>query len=267
MTKADWQSFLPIPLQQLLQGADWRVDTWGSSGTQVYHIGQHFLKIAFYQSIPLQTQSILEAEMVRLQWFYGRIPVPEVQYYGQHEPYEFLLLSEIPGLVSCDKVFSTNIPSVVPLLAQGLQILHSTDKTGCPFDATINTQLEQARQYIAHQLIDPTTFPPEFQGMHPQEVYALALGLRPLQEEVVLTHGDYCLPNILLDRPLSRIKGFIDWGHGGLADPYQDLALAARSVTRNFGKQWVPLLFEAYGLPDPDQDKLRFYRAMDALTL
>lgn len=262
----DWQSSLPIPLEHLLEDASWKTDEWGCSGTQIYHIGQHFLKIALYQNISIQDQSVLEAEMGRLQWLHGRIPVPEVHYYGHNEQYESLLLSEIPGLVSCDRAFSTNIPSVVRLLAQGLHMLHSVDITGCPFEATIQTQLELARQSIAHQLIDHTTFPVEFEGMTPQEVYELALELRPRQEEVVLTHGDYCLPNILLDQQLSHITGFIDWGQGGLADPYQDLALAARSLARNFGEQWVPLLFDAYGLPDPDQDKLRFYRAMSAIT-
>jgi kanamycin kinase/aminoglycoside 3'-phosphotransferase-2 len=193
MKAYDWQPSLPISLKRLLGSASWQADEWGESGTQIYHIGQRFLKIAPYQINSLQTQSSLEAEMMRLQWLRGKLPVPEVHYYGQHGHYEFLLLTEIPGFVSCDKVFSTNVPLIVRLLAQGLHLVHSIAITGCPFDATINTRLELARQCIAHQLIDPATFSAEFQGMRSQEVYELALELRPRQEHVVLTHGDVCI--------------------------------------------------------------------------
>lgn len=265
-SETDWEAHLPIPLQRLLNRDGWEADTWGCSGTSIYHIGQHYLKIAAYQRESFSNQSLLEAEAARLRWLEGRLRVPQVQYYGHDEQYEFLLLEELPGLVSCDEAFGTRVPAVIQLLAQGLHLLQSVEVTDCPFDATIDRQLEHARRKIALHLIDPTMFLDEFQGMSPEEVYALLLKLRPQHEARVLTHGDYCLPNILLDQQLTRITGFIDWGRAGIADPYQDLALAARSLARNFGAQWVPLLFEAYGIPHPDEDALKFYRALDQLT-
>jgi hypothetical protein len=42
----DWQCSLPAPLQFLLEGASWLADEWGCSGTQMYQIGQRFLKMA-----------------------------------------------------------------------------------------------------------------------------------------------------------------------------------------------------------------------------
>jgi aminoglycoside 3'-phosphotransferase II len=64
----------------------------------------------------------------------------------------------------------------------------------------------------------------------------------------------------------DQINGCIDWGHGGVADRYKDLALAARSLALNFGEQWIPLLFKAYGIPLPNQDTLKLYLAMDEIT-
>ena len=179
-TKAnDWQFYLPMPLKRLLKNASWEAVEQGCSGTHVCRIGRRFLKIALYQSVPFQDQSILEAEMLRLQWLDGRIPVPAVHYYKHHGRYEFLLISEVPGIISCDEIFHANIPSVVRLLARGLRLVHSIDITGCPFDATINTQLELVRQRIAHAMIDTTTFTDEFQSMNIQEMYKLALRLCP----------------------------------------------------------------------------------------
>ncbi|HLX56069.1 MAG TPA: phosphotransferase, partial [Ktedonobacteraceae bacterium] len=56
---------------------------------------------------------------------------------------------------------------------------------------------------------------------------------------------------------------FIDWGRAGIADRYQDLALAARSLAYNFGPGWESLLWEAYGLQTVDAAKIAFYRLLD----
>ncbi len=75
-----------------------------------------------------------------------------------------------------------------------------------------------------------------------------------------LDHGDYCLPNIVLQD--WRLIGFVDWGRAGVADRYQDIALTVRSVGSNFGSEWVDVLFEACGV-EPDYAKVRFYMLLD----
>ena len=99
--------------------------------------------------------------------------------------------------------------------------------------------------------------------MSAETLFKHLLANQPQDEELVFTHGDYCLPNIFLDPQLRRVNGFIDWGRAGIADRYQDLALAARSLTYNVGPGWEPLLWQAYGLTTVEEEKIAFYQLLD----
>jgi kanamycin kinase len=45
------------------------------------------------------------------------------------------------------------------------------------------------------------------------------------REVLAVTHGDWCLPNVLLDPETVRVAGLLDTGRVGRADRYTDLAL------------------------------------------
>lgn len=86
----------------------------------------------------------------------------------------------------------------------------------------------------------------------------------------MLSHGDYCLPNIFVKN--HRVSGFIDLGRCGKADKYQDIALCYRSLKHNFGGKFgtVPIKYdckEFFEILDirPDWDKIRYYILLDEL--
>lgn len=90
------------------------------------------------------------------------------------------------------------------------------------------------------------------------------------EEELALSHGDFCLPNILIDG--STIQ-YIDLGRTGIADKWFDIALCYRSLSHNYdgaygGKSYSGLddllLFRKLGL-DPDWKKIRYYILLDEL--
>ena len=72
-------------------------------------------------------------------------------------------------------------------------------------------------------------------------------------EDLVFTHGDYCLPNIMVDG--NRLAGSIDWGYAGVGDPYRDFVAAEYSVRRNLEEEYVPQFFKEYGV-EPEQEKM-----------
>lgn len=94
-------------------------------------------------------------------------------------------------------------------------------------------------------------------------MYASLEERRPDEQELVFTHGDYYLPNILLQG--KRISGFIDLDRAGIADRYNDLAIASRSIAYNLGADYEQCFFLAYGIENVDEEKIEYYRMMDEL--
>lgn len=91
------------------------------------------------------------------------------------------------------------------------------------------------------------------------------------QEELVFSHGNYCLPNIFVKN--DRISGFIDLGRSGVADIYQDIALYYRSLQHNFHGKYAKRTYDSFDAKilfdqleiEPDWEKIRWYILLDEL--
>ena len=254
---------LPTDIQRLCAGSIWQEITVGCSDDQVFRIvvnqnQTYYLKVATH---PLEQELI--AEQQRLIWLQDRLPVPTVLAFSHDDEKTYLLISAIAGLMSFDDHFNHHVSTIVRLLAEGLRLIHNIDVHDCPFDARLTHKLALAEQRTSAGLVDEADFDDERKGMHAGELLKQLVKSQPTTEDIVFTHGDYCLPNVLIDPVHLRLSGFIDWGRAGIADRYQDLALAARSIVHNFGEQWVSLFWEIYGLETVDPAKIAFYQLLD----
>ncbi|HEX7264702.1 MAG TPA: phosphotransferase [Candidatus Dormibacteraeota bacterium] len=63
----------------------------------------------------------------------------------------------------------------------------------------------------------------------------------------VLIHGDYCLPNVLVED--GRLSALIDLGGAGLGNPEGDLAAGVWTLQYNFGPGLAREFLDAYGWP------------------
>ena len=103
----------------------------------------------------------------------------------------------------------------------------------------------------------------------PEALLAWLKANRP-PETLVLSHGDFCLPNILADE--KGIVGFLDLGQAGCADRWRDLDQGLWSMWANttglFGGKARPFerntFFSALNLP-LDEEKLRYYSLLSEL--
>ncbi|MGB9737419.1 MAG: aminoglycoside 3'-phosphotransferase [Chloroflexus aggregans] len=254
---------LPATIQTLLDTAIVTDITIGCSAACVYHLAlpdyNLYLKI---QPVGLCESLAREAHV--LHWLRGRLPVPEVVEYTYDEQREYLVTSEIAGM-NCVAVLDTLDPeSIVCMLADGLRMIHALDITHCPFDSRLVHRLVQARYNVEHDLVDEDDFDPDRRGiMTAREVLTAIEQTSPPEDDLVFSHGDYCLPNVIVQDGV--LHGFVDWGRAGIADRYHDLALASRSIRFNLGEANESLFFAAYGLEQVDLTKITYYRLLDEL--
>lgn len=235
----------------------------GASRAQVYRLWDAVQPISFLKVEPRDAVTTLTADVARLRWLTHRLPAPQVLAYHEDEQACYLLTSVVPGTdtATLSERGDTDIAQVVRLLAVGLRQVHAVDITDCPFDARLAQTLAQARQRIDLGLVDEHAIGGPWGGRTIPELWTELLATAPTHEDLVFTHGDACLPNILIEG--NRVSGFVDLGRAGVGDRYRDLALTQRSLIRNYSAAWVPLFFAEYGLPQPDEAKLTFYQLLD----
>ena len=233
----------------------------GCSTSEIFLLEKPGEANLYLKMAPRDSEGALLAEKLRLEWIGDRLPIPQVHFFAEDDNNEYLLISEISGIDTTDSYHKKDMKGLVHLLSEGLQMIHGLGIEGCPFDQTLETQIEAARLRMMNGLVDEDDFDAICQGRKATDLFDELVKTRPVEEDLVFTHGDYCLPNIIINR--GAISGFIDWGRAGISDRYQDLSLSARSLKHNFGAKWVPLLFEEYGIEEPDRSKIDFYILLD----
>jgi aminoglycoside phosphotransferase len=253
---------LPPDLAALVRGSIWKQVTLGESGALVYRL-RGGTTTCYLKIEPLRLEDEAHAEATRLDWLQGRLPVPSVLYAGDDGRQSYLLTAEVPGADATDARWLADPARLVELLATGLRDFHRQPITGCPFDQGLDAELSQAAANVAARAVDAEGFDPERAGRSPVALLDELLATRPPDEDLVLTHGDYCLPNVVIQS--WQISGFIDLGRCGVADRYHDLAQATRSVRRNLGARWETPFLAAYGIDRPDAAKLRYYQLLDEM--
>ena len=252
---------IPLEVVERVGNFDYTEITVGCSVAQTLRLNSQNGDNSYLKVVDVKDGKFLQEEYDRLNWLQGKLPVPRVLGYYREGEREFLWTFEVPGFHAAEPVFVDRLPELVSLLAHGLQDIHRIDISDCPFDGTLASKIQEAERKVAAELVDEADFDSKRQGMTATDLFLQLVDTAPYSEDLVFTHGDYCLPNILIEG--DRLGGFIDWGRAGVADRYQDIALAVRSFTSNFGREWAELFLKEYGLEEPNWAKIEWYQLLD----
>ena len=95
-----------------------------------------------------------------------------------------------------------------------------------------------------------------------EEAWAVAESNGSFLKNEVLLHGDYCLPNVMLDN--WRFSGFIDLGNGGVGDRHFDLLWGSWTLKFNLGTDaYCGRFLDAYGRDKVEPELLRTVAALE----
>jgi aminoglycoside phosphotransferase len=239
----------------------------GASGADVWRCTMPHAPTRVLKSAPVSADLRLDLEAERLRWMKDRgAPVPAVCDYDRIGGKEYLLLDEVPGTAASDPKWISLAPEVAAALGRALSALHRTSTADCPFDERIAVRIEEARRRVGAKLVDEDDFDDARAGRSAPELFAELLATTAPDEDVVFTHGDFSLPNIILHQTANggvQVAGLIDCGRSGDADRYQDLALIVRDIAATWGDACVAPFLQAYGELELRGEKLAYYTLLD----
>jgi len=252
---------LPTEMSGRLAGCRWTERKIGMSDAHVFEVSGDGRPPLFLKTEPKGRFSELEGEMRRLRWLEDQgIPAPRVVDFAHGNGRDWLLMTAVPGedLASSRHLSPCDAAS---LMADALRRLHALDIADCPFDHRLDRRLPLARARAEAGVVDETDFDDEDRGRTVLSLFDDLQTLKPESEDLVVAHGDACLPNFMARE--TEFTGIIDCGRLGVADRYQDVAIASRSIRYNFGDTWVSPFLERYGLTETDPGRMAFYRILD----
>ena len=237
----------PAPFAALLQNAP-VFDSSCSEGARVFYIerdGGYFLKRS--------AVGTLEKEALQTRYFHEKGLSAPVLDYREENGFDWLLTARVPGEDCTHADYLADPARLCDLIATRLRALHELPHADCPVqDHTANyiATVEKNRQ---SGVFDPSFLPPALGDISADEAFAYFETHKSLLETNTLLHGDYCLPNILLDG--WNFSGFIDLGNGGVGDRHVDLFWGAWTLAFNLGTDvYRERFFDAYGREKVDLD-------------
>jgi aminoglycoside 3'-phosphotransferase-2 len=195
----------------------------------------------------------IQDEAERLRWLSKTgFPCPVVHAEAEHGGWTWLLMDAIAGH-NATEADGPPPETIVRTAAAVLRRLHALPPDTCPFDMRVERRLDLAEQRASRGQIDAEDFDADVTGGRTvaELIADLRRGARVNERDLVVTHGDACLENIIVD-DRGGIAGLIDVGRLGVAGRVQDLALMARSIDEHFGSACAELFWTVYGGARPD---------------
>ena len=246
---------VPHEISSLLSGAD-VYDSSCSPEARVYFIdkdGGLFLKCASVGTLAR------EAEMTS--YFHKKGIGAEVLSYITNE-YDWMLSRRVVGEDCTYATYLDDPKRLCDLIATRLRALHETDARDCPVKDRMGEYISLVEENYRTGNFDSSHFPDSFGYASAEEAYRVFSSGKDRLHNEVLIHGDYCLPNIMLDN--WRFSGFIDVGNGGIGDRHVDLFWGAWTLGFNLGTdEYRDRFFDAYGRDKIDEEKIKIIAAAE----
>ena len=169
--------------------------------------------------------------------------------------FDWLLTRRVPGEDCTWQTYLDDPIRLCDTTAQLLRTLHETDTEACPVPNRTADYLATVHKNYQANIFSSEFFPESQKNTTAEEAWKITEQACKLMKTDTLLHGDYCLPNIMLDN--WQFSGFIDLDGAGVGDRHIDLfwgvwTLQFNLKTDRYGQRFL----DAYGRDCIDMDLL-----------
>ena len=185
----------------------------------------------------------LRREAAMTAFLHGKGLAAEVLAYESGEK-DWLLTRAVPGEDCTFGRYLENPGRLSEILGERLRFLHELPTEGCPISDHTARYLQTAEENRSKGLFDPFYYPGG--DITAEKAWEIVRETAPQLKSDVILHGDYCLPNVMLDD--WQFSGFIDLDHGGIGDRHIDLYWGCWSLGFNLKTdRFRDRFLDAYG--------------------
>ena len=178
----------------------------------------------------------------------------EVLVYESGE-FDWLLTRRVPGEDCTWQTYLDDPIRLCDTTAQLLRKLHETTREGCPVSDRTADYINGAQKNFKANIFSNEFLPERWKHISPKEAWTIAQQARKSMKTDTLLHGDYCLPNIMLDN--WQFSGFIDLDGAGVGDRHIDLFWGVWTLQFNLKTdRYRERFLDAYGRDAIDSDML-----------
>ena len=198
-----------------------------------------------------ENKNNLKEEYERLKWIDGKLNTPKAYYYNEKDNIKYLIMEYKKGTPSF------KFDDIGYQLGKALKQIHQVNIENCPFNKYSPEQL------LSNFLDKLDSIYPEIQDNYKDETKETVIEFMKenIPTDKVLTHGDYSMPNILInDGEIS----FIDLGELGISTKYLDIYYLMKSLKINKKEEIFEEFIKGYGI---DKINNNYIKWMDLINM
>ncbi|WP_127530411.1 aminoglycoside 3'-phosphotransferase [Paenibacillus kobensis] len=230
---------VPSSIRPYIKGAAVYDSSCSEDAKTLYISGSEraFLKIS--------SKGSLEREYRMTNFLHRHLVAPRAIAYESDSDYDYLLTESVTGEDGTAEEHIANPNKLASVFGENLRRLHSLPVEGCPYSKRTVELVDEARTNgFDLQMLNEFNYS---------------------ANDNVVIHGDYCLPNIIMDD--FSFKGFIDLGSGGIGDRHYDLYWGIWTLQYNLKTdRYRQVFLDAYGRSDIDEEGLNYFTILNQLT-
>ena len=206
-----------------------------------------------FKILPSNDAEILKTEAEKVRWASDVLPVANKAFVKTLPGMSVLLTRTLDGNPSFDLAGILPSDKLIAGITEATNRLRSALTANVPFNAPEWTRPDGIERNLGKLAVSKQ----KHRQLHPDFSRLTLTELRdivdqgPGDQAKVLTHGDWCMPNVLMNQE-GQVTGIVDLGELHVGDEKLDPAILSWTIRANMGNLWEDSYLDSLNLTSQD---------------